>query len=111
MSNFNRFQCFSMFLHYVVPLSLRSAQIVLSKNAYHEVGIFRPGTFLTIFLRHLRRLEGASQRLKGRKQLIFKKISEFLTLIALIQSFDQKYMIVLQDFMVMETNSIYQGGL
>jgi len=54
------------FVEYVVPPSLRIDLVVLSKSSYHEVIIFLPGTFSTIFLRYLRRLEGASQRLKGR---------------------------------------------
>ena len=46
--------------HYVVTPSLRTDLVVLSKSSYHEVIIFLPGTFLTVFLRDLQRLEGGS---------------------------------------------------
>ncbi len=45
---------------YVVPPSLRIDLVVLSNKEYREVIIFLPGTFLTVFLRDLRRLEGGS---------------------------------------------------
>ena len=62
---------------YVVPPSLRIDLVVLSNKEYREVIIFLPGTFLTVFLRDLRRFEGGSRRSKVKGQKPWK--STFLT--------------------------------